>query len=469
MAAYFGWMSAGIVHRYDVVNRLFPLVGKLAARTTDRERLWIESALATQHAPLSEMSALAREFARRYPTDPDAHRTLGGALFAAGDWAGSAAAFERSIAIDSAAGATASSYCRVCGTFGGLVTTYMWWDSAAAAERTARRLIVLRPEEAGGWLLLMEPLLRQGRRAEAEAAGARATALAAVPLNHRALLDRDLIRAGRSDELEARLVGELGDAKAEEAGERPWLLVFSLRNQGRLREAERLAGERIVPGVASRAPGPPDRFSLGIISLERGQPYASKRRFLDLVVSDRLLADPPAVKARSIAFHFTLAGTALAAAGDTTGVRALADSVERIGANTTFGRDSRLPYFLRGLLLQRANRHAEAVDAFRRALFSSTDGYTRTNLELASSLMALRRYDEAIAILRPALRGGVDGSNTYVTHTELRFALAHAYEGAGQRDSAAAQYALVERAWRRADPEFGERYREARVKAALAR
>ena len=83
--------------------------------------------------------------------------------------------------------------------------------------------------------------------------------------------------------------------------------------------------------------------------------------------------------------------------------------------------------------------------------------------------LALHRPDEAIAILRPAIRGGVDGSNTYVTHTELRFALAHAYEGAGQRDSAAAQYALVERAWRRADPEFGERYREARVKAALAR
>jgi tetratricopeptide (TPR) repeat protein len=164
----------------------------------------------------------------------------------------------------------------------------------------------------------------------------------------------------------------------------------------------------------------------------------------------------------------TLAGTALAAAGDTAQVRALADSVERVGSSSSFGRDFKLHFFLRGLLLQHENRHGEAVNAFRRSLFSLTDGYTRINLEMGRSLMALQRYPEAIAILQPALRGGVDGSNTYVTHTELHEALAQAFAGAGRRDSAAVHYAAVERAWRFADPQFSERYHVAKRYAAHA-
>ena len=83
--------------------------------------------------------------------------------------------------------------------------------------------------------------------------------------------------------------------------------------------------------------------------------------------------------------------------------------------------------------------------------------------------MALRRHSEAIAILQAALHGGVDGSNTYVTHTELHEALAHAFYTAGRRDSAAVHYAVVERAWRRADPEFADRYRTAKARATTSR
>ena len=90
-----------------------------------------------------------------------------------------------------------------------------------------------------------------------------------------------------------------------------------------------------------------------------------------------------------------------------------------------------------------------------------------TNLLMARSLLELDRAPEAIAILRPALRGGVDGSNTYVTHTELREELAHAFEQAGQRDSARFYYGAVERAWRRADPQFRDRYLAAKQKAGL--
>jgi hypothetical protein len=85
---------------------------------------------------------------------------------------------------------------------------------------------------------------------------------------------------------------------------------------------------------------------------------------------------------------------------------------------------------------------------------------------MGRSLMALGRAREAIAILQPALRGGVDGSNSYVTHTELHEALARAFELAGQPDSAVAHYRAVEQAWRRADPQFRDRHQQAKRKAA---
>jgi hypothetical protein len=131
------------------------------------------------------------------------------------------------------------------------------------------------------------------------------------------------------------------------------------------------------------------------------------------------------------------------------------------------GRDARLHYVLRGLLLQAEGRHAEAVEAFRRSLYSVADGYTRTNLMLARSLLALRRGSEAIPILRGAIHGGVDGNNTYVSRTELHEALAQAFEQAGQQDSAVVHWRAVALAWRHADPQFAARYDRARTRAGI--
>ena len=133
-----------------------------------------------------------------------------------------------------------------------------------------------------------------------------------------------------------------------------------------------------------------------------------------------------------------------------------------IGKGSGSGRDTRLHHYLRGILLQRAGRHAEAVDQLRRAVSSLTDGYTVINLAMARSLLELGRLAEAIAVLRPAIHGGVDGSNTYTSRTDLHEAIAQAFALAGQRDSAVAHYRVVEQNWRRADPEFSERYQRAR-------
>ncbi len=466
LAAFYARQAARLLLRHDDATRLLPIVKRLAARTVDQERLYIQTSLATEFAPVPVQLALARELTSRFPRDPDAQMALGAALSTAGERAASIAAYNRAVAIDSAAGAATSSKCRICTAIYSIAVQYMYWDSVAAAVQAANRLTVLRPHDTAELGVLVEPLLRQGRRAEAEVLVMRVRQKSVVKPNFGAVLDRDLIRAGRADELEARLVNELSSSPGEDVGEKLWLLTIALRNQGRLAEAEALAADGKVPGSALRLNRLPDELSLAIIAFEGGQPREAARLLLKAVQVDRASNAELGSKSRMLAWHMTLAATALAGAGDTTAVRALADSVKRIGAQSSFGRDPVLNHFLLGLLLQRQGRHAEAVEAFERSLTSVTDGYTRTNLEMARSLMTLRRYREAIAILQPTFRGGVDGSNTYVTHTELRFALAQAFDAAGQQDSAAVYYRAVERSWRHADPQFRERYIQAKTWAA---
>jgi tetratricopeptide (TPR) repeat protein len=211
-------------------------------------------------------------------------------------------------------------------------------------------------------------------------------------------------------------------------------------------------------------PAQPAITDLALLALEMGRPHVSILAHRAAVTRVMHSAMPMAVRTRSIAWSMTLAGTAYAAAGDTAAVRRLADSLEVLGRESYYGRDARLHWVLRGLLQQTAGNHAEAVVAFRNSLFSLTDGYTRTNLMLARSLLSLRRPTEAIAALQPAIRGGVDGSNTYVSRTELHEALALAFEQAGQPDSARTHWQAVVSAWKAADPQFRDRY----VRAAKA-
>jgi DNA-binding SARP family transcriptional activator/predicted Zn-dependent protease len=459
MAAYYAWfVSRGTVDDAEG-NRLLRRAKRLAPRAIDRERLLIEGWVAGLDAPIADAVAIAETLTVRYPSDPDGQILLGTSQSEAGNWAASVAAFNRAVSLDSAAGASAGPSCRVCNALVAMTHTYMFWDSAGAAVRTARRLIALRPDEPIGWGDLAEPLLRLGRPADAEAALARRDSLSSVKYSSRSTFQRDLIRQGRFPELDAELASDLHSRSSETRSEALWLMLISLRNQGRLRDAMALARDGLVPGV------PQEPVHLAVIPMESGRPREAAARF-QAQAAATLAADlPPGFKARVGAWQLTLAGTALALAGDTAAVHRLADSVELVGRESSFGRDPRLHHFLRGLILQRAGRHAEAVESFRRAMFSPTDGYTRINLELGRSLMALGRGDEAIGVLRPALHGGVDGSNTYVTHTELHEALAQAFELAGQADSAVAHFRMVEAAWRHADPEFGDRYARAKARS----
>lgn len=493
-AAYFAWLSNRIGGRTDDAARLLPTVRRLAAAAPERDRLFIDASLTNEFAPLPELLAAAEIFAKRYPHDADAQLQLGFALVRAGDWKGSIAAFDSVVKLDSAGGVANAPYCRVCSALHEMSHSYLWWDSTAAAERAARRLLVLRPNEGTGWEALIDPLLRQGRRVEAESAAVRSLAHGASNERADGLLDRDLVRAGRSAELEGRLVVELRSSPPERRGERPWLLSFALRNQGRFADAIQLAESGILPNNVGVIAGHRDDVTDAIAKLEAGEPRSASQKFLAMVDADRAARDTTGYGTRMRSWHMALAATALVAAGDTGRARSLADSLEAISPHSSFGRDPRLHYFVRGLLWQQKGEHAEAVAAFRASLFSLTEGYTRINLALAQSLLALGRATEAIAVLQPALRGGVDGGNSYITHTELHEALAIAFDHAAREvrslsagkereisvantnsppritrlalsDSAEAHWRAVELGWRRADPALRGRYERARARA----
>jgi hypothetical protein len=276
---------------------------------------------------------------------------------------------------------------------------------------------------------------------------------------------RDMIRWGELESVDAELLADLRHPSPPVRGEARWLYLISLRNQGRLREATVFAKDGTIPGTTTKADVEPETLHQWFLPYERGDPMETWRRFRDL--GERELGGPqsPGYKGRVATWHLTIAATALAAAGDTAGVRRMADLVEQNGARSNYGRDPRLHHFLRGLILQHEGNHAAAVEAFRRSVHSLPDGYTRINVEMARSLIALGRTEEAVAVLRPAVHGGVDGGNTYATHTELREAMARAFERAGQVDSARVYWRMVEKALRRADPVFATRYAYAKERS----
>ena len=253
-----------------------------------------------------------------------------------------------------------------------------------------------------------------------------------------------------------------------------WFCGLALRIQGRYREALALVKEGRVPRSKIVRRGlPRDEYLEAIIDMEAGRPLVAADEFAGIRVpgdDPRQKADTvnmaDGYRARYTTWTLTLSATAAVAGGDTLRARRLVDSIESIGRRSLFGRDPLLHHFVRGLLLSRANQHEAALKEFRAAIHSPTFGYTRINYELGQSTMALNRPRDGIPVVQAALRGGIEGAGFYVTRTELHELLARLFDADHQRDSATAHYAIVERAWRSADPFLKPRYEAARQRLA---
>jgi DNA-binding SARP family transcriptional activator/tetratricopeptide (TPR) repeat protein len=454
MAAYYAWRTAAAVND-PAVYVMGRRVMSLASRAPERDRLLILAHVGLSYSDRRAIGA-ADSLAKKYPSDPEA---LMRAAEVTRDLPRAVALLNRSIALDSAAGA-GSGICRMCDALTLLVGRYQWADSSAALARTLERWKRMRPDDPAPWSHGADALIGFGRRAEAETARLRAVALGSPAGD---VNERTLLWALRTDDFEtvnAQCRQRLADSDGEAFINYRWFCTIGLRMQGRYRDALMLNREGRVPGTdVVRPRAPLDVYHAAILDLETGRAMVAADAFAAMgrgPVDTTRTADT--VVARNLTWWTTLTATAAVASGDTIRARALVDSIETYGSHSLSARDPVLHHFVRGLLYSRAGRTAAAVNEFRSALVSPTFGYTRINYELARSLLAMSRPADAIPVLQAPLHGGLDGSNLYLTRTELHELLAQAFDLAGQRDSAAAHYTVVERAWRHADPLLHPRY-----------
>jgi DNA-binding SARP family transcriptional activator/TolB-like protein len=447
MAAYYAGIVEISMGRGAFVNAYLAQALRMADRATERERLLIRGRwLSGWDEP--EWLAVAESLATRYPTEPDGHLLLARALMVSGDFLGAVPHLRRVIAMDSLGLLGVAPGCRACEALGDLTSAYLAADSFPAAERVTREWERVQPRSTGPWQLRSFMLSASGRYAEAlDALRAAEQRQQPDPRYYGPLRAIVAIRAADFAEAD-RLAAALASDSAS-LGEGRWMSFTSLRYQGRLREALPHARRLDTARVAQ-------------VLLEAGRPREAAALFGSVAAHPPFEPWQRGKVARHRAWYLTHTATALAAAGDTARLAAIADTVQATGPRSSLGRDRLLHHHIRGLLLAARGDSAGAERELRQAIVSPTFGYTRTNLELGRLLLTQRRPGEAVAVLSPALRGPLDASNTYVTHTELHELLARAFDAAGEADSAAAHYRWVVTAWRAADPPFRPRWEAAR-------
>lgn len=458
LATYRSALVIGVLRPESVTVRL-ERAKRLAARAPDRERLTILAGWA--HAVSSPLLApLADTLVTRYPTEVEGHLYTGMARVYAGDFLAGVAPLERAITMDSSGAGGIGPNCRSCDALRWLVSAYELADSLPAAERVARRWVRLKPGTTPAINTLTEVLDLQGRSAESDSVFHSATLVDAAYDDVIPFRGMHLIRTGDYDTADRLLIAETKQPGAGRQLDAYWLLTISLREQGRLAEAME-AARRIRPLAQKfvRLGSPLNSSVLEAqVQLEQGHAAIAAALF-DTIAAH---VGPDAQTARAYAWIITHAANARAAAGDTTLLARLSDSVRAFTASSGYGRDRRLFHHIRGLLLAVRGDDDGAIAEFRSAIYSLTNGYTRTSYELARALLRRQRPREAIAVLQPAFRGPLDNSNLYMSRTELHELLARAWEAAGAKDSAAAHYAVVARTWSSGDPPFRARADTAR-------
>jgi DNA-binding SARP family transcriptional activator/tetratricopeptide (TPR) repeat protein len=446
---------------------------------TPRERLLIRVRAAEIDDDPARL-AIAETLAVRYPMEPEAQMLYGRMLTWSGDFEAAIVRLRRSLSLDDAVPAALAldtaahphgpASCNSCSTFNELVTAYALADSLPAAEAVAREWLRRVPTSLGALDALAKTLEYQDRVAEAMTV--RRSASSQHPTA--GVLGVGMwpgvygIRAGDWDAADGflRLRAEVGTRA--ERHEALWLLVVSLRHQGRFDEAlataRQLRGLQNPPHVRG-APPPYNALTEATVLFEMGRPRDAAALW-DSIARQVPIEPGRPTYARQRAWLYTHAATALHAAGDTVALKRLAVQIEAHGRQSAYGRDHRLHHHARGLLYAARGDDARAAAEFRSAIFSTTAGYTRTNLELGRALLRLGRPAEAIPVLRSAFRGPLGASNLYLTHTDLREALGAAFMMAGQRDSAAVHACWIARARRNADRGVAERARHAMAGAA---
>ncbi len=454
LAAYYAWraaVQAGDSSQVALAER----AAKLASGAPPRDRLLIVTHVGSAFFDVRAVAS-GESLAARYPRDPEALIRAGEVV---PDLTRSISLLNESIALDSAAGAGEGSICRLCDALNLLIGRYTWADSDAAVERTFDRWHALRPHDAQPWGLAVDWLTGMNRRAGADSALRRYLALGGSPGDSRLT---QLVRALRMDDF--RTVDTICDETLatndpSQFIEYRWYCTLGLRMEGRYRDALALIHDGRVPRSSiARRDAAVDPYNRAILDWEMGRPTTAADQFIAIAGEEDAAARRTGrPNPRIMPWLLTLAATAFVAGNDTVAAHRLVDSIEVTGSRSGFARDPLLHHFVRGLLYAHSRQDEAALREYRAAISSPTFGYTRISYELGKTLLVLRRPREAIPVVQGALHGGIEGSNLYVTHTELHELLAQLFDAAGQRDSAKAHYRVVAAAWASADPVFWPR------------
>lgn len=391
-----------------------------------------------------------RFFAHR----PQAHILAGQVAAARGDWSVALRHGREALELTTSRAErfpTGWRACSECAAVAFLADVHLWMDSLEAAEREVRTALRQHPRSGILYGHLAAILFRRQRGDQARAALDTAAQLSGLARPGALPEVEAALRDGRPDDAEALLQRLLPSVANPMLGTVRWLRVIALRNMGRRTMAVHFAREGRLPSEPEEL-GAPGWYEDPILEAlarceagdHRGAAALFQRSF------QRLADSQPDAGQR--AWRMTHLATALAADGDTGRLVPLADSIERLGGRSLYGRDRRLHHYVRGLLESARGNDVAAVAHHRQAMYSPNEGYTRVNLELGRALLRLGRPGEAATVLAAALRGSLDASNLYVTRTELHEALAEAHDRAGARDSARVHYQVVTRAWADADP-----------------
>jgi tetratricopeptide (TPR) repeat protein len=452
LAAYYAGVSADQTDGV-AAQKWFARAEQLLPHATDHDRLVIETEIAFRRdAP--EALIAAESLGTRYADDPLAHHMLAATLLWSGDFAGALREFRAELALEP----------RSHNAQDGIVAALQFLDSLPSAERAARAEVRVAPQSASTWGSLAVIQAAEGHIRDSRVSGRRAAELTPGQVVD-PLGAADLeIREGDFTSADRMLRDAISVGTSAGREQARWLLVISLRNQGRLLEALRYARDYRRANEDSLRLG---AVPVAQVLFELGRTDEAGALFDSIAAphrGSRALAS--GVDARTESWALAHAAEAWAAEGDTARVKAYADTIDGMASRSLYGRDHHLPAHLRGLVWLGRGKPDSALASFRSAVFSLTIGYTRTNLELGRVLLGKGHAREAAAVATAGLAEAVDGSAYYATRTELHELAARAFDAAGQADSAAAQYATVVRAWSQSDPMFAPRVAAARERLA---
>ena len=434
-------------------RRLRSLIQRHADRASQFDRmeqeLW-DSYYAGEH---ERSVALARGLIRRYPRDPRGYQMLEAILLSQGSFEEAEQVAVAGLALDSLAMRAGSGPCSQCKGFSSIINMRWLQSDFVGAAAWAQRWISEQPDASPAWSHLAWSLAYARQTDSALTLMRRAVALSGNEVWALDQLARMLLVARRyaaADSVAARMESLHGDAVEGQVADLRSLLA---RERGHAREANRL-----IEDLVARAPL--SAYGTDVIRADNRRmmgDYAGALRIYESIShggptpQTSLPLHPGA--ARAFCWHHALAGDALGSTGDTTWLRAVADTLETACRRSYYGRDWRLYHHVKGLIDMRAGRYADAEREFTSAVWTEVEGWSRTAVELARARIANGHPAEAIAALRTAYATRLDAMGRYVPISEVDYWMSRAFEAAGQPDSARVYREYHERAWKDADPE----------------